>query len=244
MIWDKLAEISTDYVFGGTRYDVYDTDCSGIVCGAFFKYLNIDPFDLGWWTGGMWVSPLLEHIWQGDSPELPWNALNEDDLIFTSTCARDFDSYNGSHVGLYTGNVEFPFLSHFCDGGPYITSVDGVYSGNERYFGVARLKGFNMDVWDDTSYQEPFPTGASMGTRLVYIDKFVNEIKDDVENLPDKIWHYNWEGTAPDGNMYNCVIQMRMMMQDLWQNRNKTIDMLEKVLDELKKIQLPEDDGR
>ena len=256
MIWQKLNDISTNYVFGGTRFDVYDTDCSGIVCGACYKWIEINPFDLGFWTGGIWVSPLLETIWQGESPNLPWEIMREDDLIFTSTESIDFDTGNGSHVGFYTGNIEAPFLSHFCDGGPMITPVNGVYGGNERFFGVRRLKKLMSSVWDDTSYQEPFATGASMGTRIVYMDMFINQIKEMIENMPNeivdkiikeviaRIWEYNYEGTAPDGNMYNCIIQDRMMMQDVWQNRNRPKDSFEKVLVRLDEIEKKLDDIR
>lgn len=31
MIWQYLNDISTDYMFGGSRYEPYNTDCSGIV---------------------------------------------------------------------------------------------------------------------------------------------------------------------------------------------------------------------
>lgn len=216
MIWEYLNDISTAYVFGGSRYEPYDTDCSGMVCAGFHQLKGVDPFELGWWTGGMWASPLLEIIWQGKSPELPWNIMKEDDLIFTSTQSPYFDSFDGSHVGLYTGNREMPFLSHFANGGPFITQINGVYGGNERYYGVARLRDGKME----------------------------EELEEIKKYMPAWVWEYNWENTAPDGNMYNCVIQMRMMLQDLWQNRNNTINMLEKVLDELKKIQVNEDDGR
>lgn len=212
MIWENLNDISTNYVFGGTRYDVYDTDCSGIVCGAFHKWMDVDPLELGWWTGGMWQSPLLEHIWQGDSPELPWETMREDDLIFTSTVSPDFDSFNGSHVGLYTGNVESPFLSHFTDGGPYITKVNGVYGGTERYYGVARLKVFNMD-------------------------EILEKLEELKTYLPAWMWEYNWEQTAPFGNMYNCLVNTCNFVMDVKHQ-------LERVEDKLDTIIRLEDDGR
>lgn len=256
MIWQYLNNISTNYVFGGSRYEPYNTDCSGMVCAGFWQKLGIEPSQLGAWTGAQWASHILETIWEGTTPNLPWNLMQEDDLIFTSTESPLFDSEWGSHVGLYTGDSNMPFLSHFKDGGPFITKVNGVYGGMECYYGVRRLKQFMGSVWDDASYQEPFATGASMGTRIVYMDMFINQIKEMVENMPNeivdkiikeviaKIWEYNYEGTAPDGNMYNCIIQDRMMMQDVWQNRNRPKDSFEKVLDRLDEIEKKLDDIR
>lgn len=144
MIWQYLNNISTDYVFGGSRYEPYNTDCSGIVCAGFWQKLGIEPNLLGAWTGAQWVSPILETIWEGTTSNLPWNLMQEDDLIFTSTESPLFDSEWGSHVGLYTGDSNMPFLSHFKDGGPYITKVNSVYGGMECYYGVKRMKGLDM----------------------------------------------------------------------------------------------------
>lgn len=146
-----LLPISTNYVFGGTRYEPYNTDCSGIVCAAFYQVFGIEPFILGTWTGAQWSNDFLDFIWYGNSPDLPYDEMLEGDVIFTSNCSPDFSTGNGSHVGFYTGNPDAPFLSHFANGGPYITAVNGVY-GNERYYGVKRYsKGAEnmepVDVW-------------------------------------------------------------------------------------------------
>lgn len=146
-----LLPISTNYVFGGTRYEPYNTDCSGIVCAAFYQVFGIEPFILGTWTGAQWSNDFLDFIWYGYSSDLPYDEMLVGDVIFTSNCSPDFSTGNGSHVGFYTGNPDAPFLSHFADGGPYITAVNGVY-GNERYYGVKRYsKGAQnmepVDVW-------------------------------------------------------------------------------------------------
>ena len=152
-----LLPISTDYVFGGSRYEPYNTDCSGIVCAAFYQVFGIEPFVLGTWTGAQWSNEFLDFVWYGYSPDLPYDEMLPGDVIFTSNYSSDFSSENGSHVGFYTGNPEAPFLSHFANGGPYVTAVNGVY-GNERYYGVRRYsKGCEddmnaVDVW---SYQNP-----------------------------------------------------------------------------------------
>lgn len=151
-----LLPISTNYVFGGSRYEPYNTDCSGIVCAAFYQVFGIEPFVLGTWTGAQWSNGFLDFVWYGYSPDLPYNDMLPGDVIFTSNCSSDFSTGNGSHVGFYTGNPEAPFLSHFANGGPYVTAVNGVY-GNERYYGVRRYtQGVNdmnaVDVW---SYQNP-----------------------------------------------------------------------------------------
>lgn len=132
-----LLPISTDYVFGGSRYEPYNTDCSGMVCAAFYQVFGIEPFVLGTWTGAQWSNGFLDFVWYGYSPDLPYDDMLPGDVIFTSNCSSDFSTSNGSHVGLYTGNPEAPFLSHFANGGPYVTAVNGVY-GNECYYGVRR----------------------------------------------------------------------------------------------------------
>lgn len=132
-----LLPISTNYVFGGSRYEPYNTDCSGIVCAAFYQVFGIEPFVLGTWTGAQWSNGFLDFVWYGYSPDLPYDDMLPGDVIFTSNCSSDFSTGNGSHVGFYTGNPEAPFLSHFANGGPYVTAVNGVY-GNERYYGVRR----------------------------------------------------------------------------------------------------------
>lgn len=132
-----LLPISTNYVFGGSRYEPYNTDCSGIVCAAFYQVFEISPYTLGTWTGAQWSNDFLDFVWYGYSPDLPFDDMLPGDVIFTSNCSPDFSTGNGSHVGFYTGNPEAPFLSHFANGGPYVTAVNGVY-GNECYYGVKR----------------------------------------------------------------------------------------------------------
>ena len=148
----------TNYVFGGSRWDMNNTDCSGMVDGAFWKVFSISPYSLGTWTGAIWNSPELERIHFGTSPNLPWDIMQIGDVISTSCTSPTFSTGEGSHVGLYTGNPDAPFLSHFANGGPYVTAVNGVYGGREIYFGVQRyMPGSEDDVSasDLWSYQNP-----------------------------------------------------------------------------------------
>lgn len=163
-----LLPISTNYVFGGTRYEPYNTDCSGIVCAAFYQVFGIEPFVLGTWTGAQWSNGFLDFIWYGYSPDLPFDEMLPGDVIFTSNCSSDFSTGNGSHVGFYTGNPEAPFLSHFADGGPYVTAVNGVY-GNERYYGVKRYsKGAeNMEPVDVWAYKNKSMNGNKDAYQLL-----------------------------------------------------------------------------
>lgn len=202
MIWEELYKIATDYVLGGSRYEPKDTDCSGMVCAGFYQYMQIDPVLLGWWTGGIWQSDILETVWSGTTPDLPYHNMEPDYLIFTSTESSTFDTVNGSHIGLYTGNPDNPFLSHFANGGPYVTPVNGVYSGRERFFGVRRLKGM-------------------------------------AELRPADIWEYNYENTAPYGNMYNCTVQTNLFAQDI----KHDLERLEEKVERLARIieQLPKE---
>ena len=215
MIWEELYKIATDYILGGSRYEPRDTDCSGMVCAGFYKYRLIDPGSLGWWTGGMWTSDILETIWSGNTPDLPYHIMKPDDLIFTSTESPTFDTVNGSHVGLYTGNPYNPFLSHFADGGPYVTPVNGVYSGREKFFGVRRL------------------------IRDMHDDEILELLKELKKYLPAWLWEYNWENTAPFGNMYNCLVQTCLFTQDI----KRDLERLEEKVEHLAKIieQLPKE---
>ena len=155
---DYIWPISTNYVFGGSRYEPYNTDCSGMVCAAFWHIHGVNPYTLGDWTGAQWANGLLTHLWWGTTPYLPYDKMEKGDVIFTSTSSPDFTTGNGSHVGFYTGDPNAPFLSHFANGGPYVTAVNGVYGGNETYYGVARYTpGSEDDVSasDLWSYQNP-----------------------------------------------------------------------------------------
>jgi hypothetical protein len=205
MLWQYLNDISTAYVFGGSRYVPYDTDCSGIVCAAVWQKLGIDPYTLGGDTGSQWRSALLEIIWQGETPDLPWGIMQEDDLIFTSIYSPNFDTANGSHVGFYTGNPEAPFLSHYADGGPYVTAVNAVYGGREKYYGVGRLKVLN---------------NAEIIEKLDQLMKW----------LPAWVWEYNYQGTAPYGNMYNTLVQTNLFVQDVKRNQEIIDGKLDRLL--------------
>lgn len=209
---DLLMPISTRYVFGGSRYEPYDTDCSGMVCAAFYKVHGVDPYTLGDWTGAQWSRGVLSKLWWGTTPNLPWDRMQKGDVIFTSNCSVDFSTGNGSHVGFYTGDPGAPFLSHFADGGPYVTAVNGVY-GNECYFGVARyMEGADdmqpANVWEYNynnsavggnmynavngtaqAILEPHESSAGDGTsgsmrdRIEWMDMRIREMHDQIGKL-------------------------------------------------------------
>lgn len=210
---DLLMGVSTEYVFGGTRYDIYRTDCSGIVCGAFYRVFGLDPYTLGVDTGSQWGRGTLAKLWWGTTPDLPWDDMYKGDLIFTSNCSPDFSTANGSHVGFYTGDPAHPFQSHFANGGPYITAVNGVYGGTECYFGVARYKegiddmqpanvweyNYNNSAVGGNMYNavngmaqavlEPHESSAGDGTsgsmrdRIEWMDMRIREMHDKFDNL-------------------------------------------------------------
>lgn len=167
---DYIWPISTNYVFGGSRWEPYNTDCSGMMCAAMWHVHGVDPYTLGDWTGAQWSWGVLTKIWWGTDPYLPWDAMEKGDFIFTSVGAPSFDTGEGSHVGLYTGDPNAPFLSHFANGGPYVTAVNGVYSGRERYFGVARyLPGSeeNMEPVDVWAYKNKSVNGDKDAYKLL-----------------------------------------------------------------------------
>lgn len=227
-LWEKMLEISTDYVLGGSRYEMRDTDCSGMVCAALYTYMGIDPFNAGWWTGGMWVSDVFETVYHGDFDGLPLERMKPDDLVFTSPESEYFDSVNGSHVGLYTGRETY--VSHFCDGSPYETALDGVYGGRERYFGVRRMKNMNCDVLGNKDYQEPYPTGADIGTRIVWMDKRIADIADIVINpnaIGAVVMSYKNSNINGDKDVYQLITDIHREMEEL----HSRLDAIERKLD-------------
>lgn len=193
-----LLPISTNYVFGGSRYEPYNTDCSGIVCAAFYQVFGIEPFVLGTWTGAQWSNDFLDFIWYGYSPDLPYDDMLPGDVIFTSNCSSDFSTGNGSHVGFYTGNPDAPFLSHFSNGGPYVTAVNGVY-GNECYYGVRRyMQGadeMNKDELISTRDSGNIPCWQAWSWAYTYSKDTAEAIKNlkisgaviDYDKLADKV---------------------------------------------------------
>lgn len=214
---DYLWPISTAYVFGGSRYEPYNTDCSGIVCAAFWHIHGVDPYTLGDWTGAQWANGTLTQLWWGTTPYLPYDKMEKGDVIFTSTSSPDFTTGNGSHVGFYTGDPNAPFLSHFANGGPYVTAVNGVYGGNETYYGVARyMPGSEDDVSAKDVWTYNWENTAPNGNMY-------NCVLDIHKNAQaHSIWEYNYKNTAPGGNMYNCITDM-----------HKKVDELQKAVDKL-----------
>ena len=184
---DYIRPISTNYVFGGSRYEPYNTDCSGMVCAAYWHVFGLSPYSLGTWTGGQWSSPETVEIWRGTTPYLPWDSMRKGDMIFTSTESPEYNTGNGSHVGFYTGDPNAPFLSHFANGGPYVTAVNGVYGGREIYFGVKRyLPGSEddmepHDVWE-YNYKNTAP-GGNMYNCALRTNEAVTAVKSDVATI-------------------------------------------------------------
>ena len=200
----------TNYVFGGSRWGMNNTDCSGMVDGAFWKVFGISPYSLGTWTGAIWNSPELERIHFGTSPNLPWDIMQIGDVISTSCTSPTFSTGEGSHVGFYTGNPDAPFVSHFANGGPYVTAVNGVYGGREIYYGVQRyMPGSEddmsaSDVWE-YDYKGTAPRGNMYNCMLGIYDNA----------QPHSFWEYSYKDTAPEGNMYNCIVHMYEKVQAL-----------------------------
>lgn len=153
---DFLLPISTRYVFGGSRFEPYDTDCSGMVDAAFWHVFGLSPYILGTCTGEIWASNATKRIWQGQTPNLPWDEMKKGDVILSGYTSSHFDTGNGSHVGFYTGTPDAPYLSHFRDGGPEITGMLGVYGGKEKYFCVKRYMEGESDMTPEQAQQLKF----------------------------------------------------------------------------------------
>lgn len=200
---DYLLPIETRYVLGGSRYEPYNTDCSGVVCAAYWHVFGLDPSELGTWTGGQWSSPATVEIWSGTSADLPWDSMQKGDMIFTSTESAGFDTVNGSHVGFYTGNPYSPFLSHFADGGPYVTRVNSVYGGRERFFGVKRYMPGESE--DDVSAQDvwTYKNKDMNGNDDAY--QVLTDIKNAVTGEGVSSWGYKNKRMNGDDDTYQLL---------------------------------------
>ena len=207
---DLLLPVSTNYVFGGSRYSIYDTDCSGMVCGAFWQIFGIDPYDLGADTGGIWAKGYLDELWWNTSPDYPWGEMHKGDVLLTSTWSPVFGAGGGSHVGFYTGDPDAPFLSHYCNGGPYITSMTGVYGGREKYFGLMRyMEGDDdmepVDVW---AYKNKDVNGEKDAYRLL------TEIYRAIDGGTSSLEYKNKDLNG-DADVYQMLTDIRNAMGNL-----------------------------
>lgn len=110
--WARQYLGQWEYIFGGGRPDpVADggTDCSGFVIAA---YLQTRGIVLGSYTGNIWTTTYGAQIWYGRTSnwdDVPWDKLQEGDVMLMSSNTYDFTSGDGSHTGLYTG-VPYYFI--------------------------------------------------------------------------------------------------------------------------------------
>lgn len=211
---DYIWPISTNYVYGGSRYSPYNTDCSGMVCAAFWHVHGIDPSFLGDWTGAQWNRGLLKQLWWGQTPYLPWDIMQKGDVIFTSTSAPSFNTGQNSHVGFYTGDPDAPFLSHFANGGPYVTAVNGVYGGNERYFGLARyMPGSEEEMENPWTYKNKDMNG----------DKDAYQLLTDIHKQLTRTDNAGW-GTPAGHDIYGRMNAIEKAVDNLKLAGGATID--------------------
>lgn len=79
----------------------------------------------------------------------------------------------------------------------------------------------NSNVWGHKDFQSTYCPGV-LYDRLDYMCERANTIyykkyiegDDDMATAED-VWGYNWENTAPQGNMYNCVIAIYKKIEAL-----------------------------
>ena len=164
------------------------TDCSGFARWCYLQF----GYNIGTWTGD--ESQAGQEIARGHYPsEIPWDILQPGDLILMTATYYDnyqFDEYL-CHIELYCGDGTM--IGH-----------PGGYGPKEKW-AQAWMQAYGCITWmvrrvfedgGDVSAQEvwsyigddtPFPTGANAWTRLVYVDKFINEIKADVEQIKQQV---------------------------------------------------------
>ena len=227
---DYAEQFDVPYIFGGNRYNADSgTDCSGLVCAAFYNVHGVKPSELGDWTGAQWSEgEYTRTIWYGTSPDLPYDEMQRGDLIFTSNCSSDFSTGNGSHIGFYTGDPDAPFLSHFASNGPRVTAVNGVY-GNECYYGVKRIL-LEEESEDDMSAEDVWnfeQNGTLMRDRVQGTDQAANSANEQLTRRDDV------SGRGTDANLYErvCYLGARTAEQgeqlsDLQTKVNQILDKL------------------
>lgn len=85
-------------------------------------------------------------------------------------------------------------------------------------WGVDRLISHNLanQVWDTYSdHTDPDGYFAEFGKSWQEFVYAVSEEMEDDMATPEDVWGYNWENTAPQGNMYNCVVGLYKKVEEL-----------------------------
>ena len=185
-----------------------------MMCAAMWHVHGVDPYTFGDCTGAQWNGGLLRKLWWGTDPYLPWDIAQKGDFIYTSTVAPSFDTGQGSHVGLYTGDPNAPFLSHFANGGPYVTAVNGVYGGNERYFGLARyMPGSEEEMENPWTYKNKAMNG----------DKDTYQLLTDIHKQLTRTDNAGW-GTPAGHDIYGRMNAIEKAVDNLKLAGGATID--------------------
>ena len=79
--------------------------------------------------------------------------------------------------------------------------------------------------------------GPYLEAKTAELVKRVNAIvKGDDMPTPADVWGYNWNNTAPGGNMYNAILGMYSYMRKVGENVDKLNDNTEKLADSIDKL--------
>ena len=99
-------------------------------------------------------------------------------------------------------------------------------------WGVDRLISHNLanQVWDTYSdHTDPDGYFAEFGkTWQDFVYEVSEEMEDDMATA-EEVWGYDWENTAPQGNMYNCNVAIYKMVESM----ERKVDALSAKVDKL-----------
>lgn len=137
--WARQYLGQWNYIFGGNRLNPQEsggTDCSGMVIAAIYHARGLV---IGSFTGNIWASTYCEQLYyaaNGNWQALPWDEMQEGDILMMSSNSYDFTTGNGSHTGLYTGT---PYYMVDCASTPCPTERTCTWY-NAIALGVCRVK--------------------------------------------------------------------------------------------------------
>lgn len=69
-----------------------------------------------------------------------------------------------------------------------------------------------------TEHRMFYATGCPGDWWHLHMQQFIQDIKGEMEDdmtTPADVWGYNWEDTAPQGNMYNCNVAIYKMVESM-----------------------------
>jgi len=206
---DGICEVPT--MIGNVAIRSGDRDCSAGTISAY-EAVGIDCGGATW-TGdalecmtstGNFVAHVMSNGWSCDDGYIAQRGdcylAHHDGFKHMAMCLSSDPDMLAEFYVSETGGI----YGQEGDQTGWECRIAGYYGGFD-YVLECKVEGDDMssfDVWNNRDFQEPYPTGAPMGTRVVYMDKFINEIRNQLFRT-DTAGHDN-----PDGHDFFGRIQI------------------------------------